>query len=154
MHIVLLHVCSKIWKVLLKYINIISCSFVFLSNQKIYNHKNRGERGRERLHTYVHVYHCFKFMNVNLPRINYLSYMQLQFKWTIFIIILYYKHRPNETNFITVNYYLVYGVNIMHIYKKVNECLMINNEKKTRWKTCNHCMYMKSIYTSIFPWQP
>lgn len=48
MHIVLLHVCSKIWKVLLKYINIISCSFVFLSNQKIYNHKNRGERERER----------------------------------------------------------------------------------------------------------
>lgn len=41
-----------------------------------------------------------------------------------------YIHRPNETNLITVNYYLVYGVNIMHIYKKVNECLMINNEKK------------------------
>lgn len=45
-----------------------------------------------------------------------------------------YIHRPNETNFITVNYYLVYGVNIMHLYKKVNECLMINNEKKTKMK--------------------
>lgn len=45
-----------------------------------------------------------------------------------------YIHRPNETNFIAVNYYLVYGVNIMHIYKKVNECLMIKNEKKTKMK--------------------
>lgn len=34
----------------------------------------------------------------------------------------------------TVNYYPLYGVDIMHIYKKVNECLMINNEKKNKMK--------------------
>lgn len=45
-----------------------------------------------------------------------------------------YIHRPNETNLITVNYFPVYGVNIMHIYKKVNECLMINNEIKNKMK--------------------